>query len=383
MRPLSKTEAAAQENARTTGVMLLASSLWIGGAESVIRHLATHLDRRRFTVTVCHLKDRGQVGEELAGAGVEVIGVPPPAAGRVDYLTFVKLRRILKERKVAIVHTHTTHALTDACLCKLTLKRLRVVHTFHFGNYPRLERRYRLLEFLFSRLASRLFAVGEVQRRQIRAAYLLPESRIGTIRNGVELPAGAGDQALRRELDAGERVVVGTIATLIAQKGLFDLLEVARRVRDSGRDVLFVIVGEGHLREQLETRRRALGLESSVAITGWITDAAAHALPSFDVFFQPSLWEAMSVVILEAMAAARPIVATRVGENSLVLEDGVSGLLVDPGDHAAMAAALCRLLDDAGLRRRLGSAARAAAETRFTVGQMTRAYEQVYEEVLR
>ncbi len=93
----------------------------------------------------------------------------------------------------------------------------------------------------------------------------------------------------------------------------------------------------------LEQRRRELGLEDTVVITGWIPNAAAQALPAFDVFFQPSRWEAMSIAILEAMASGKAIVATRVGDNAHVLEDGVSGLLVDAGDIGGMVDALARL----------------------------------------
>ena len=130
----------------------------------------------------------------------------------------------------------------------------------------------------------------------------------------------------------------------------------------------------------LEQRRRELGLEDTVVITGWIPNAAAQALPAFDVFFQPSRWEAMSIAILEAMANGKSIVATRVGDNPHVLEDGVSGLLVDPGDIAGMVDALARV-GDRERRLRLGQAARARFEQRFTLDHMIRGYENVYREL--
>ena len=188
------------------------------------------------------------------------------------------------------------------------------------------------MERIFSRLVHRLFSVGEVQRKQIQSVYRLADRQISTIYNGVSIRSSAGDSTFRKRVDAENRVLIGTIATLIAQKGLPDLLDVAKIIRDSGRKAVFVIVGEGHLRESLEAKRRELGLEETVILTGWITNAADIALPVFDIFFQPSLWEAMSMAILEAMAARRAIVATRVGENSRIIEDGVDGLLVQPRD---------------------------------------------------
>jgi glycosyltransferase involved in cell wall biosynthesis len=364
-------------------LLIVASSLWIGGAETVIRHLAHAIDRLRFNVTVCHLKQRGHVGEELARSGIDIIGVSDGDGSKVDYLSFLKLLRVIRAKAIDVVHTHTTHGLTDAALCKLLMPRLRIVHTFHFGNYPHTRARLMWLERIFSRMADRLIAVGDVQRNQIRNVYHFPDTRIGTIWNGVTWPTGSGDPSFRTRIGADNLVLIGTLATLIPQKGLSDLLDVAKAIRDSGRKAVFVIVGEGQLRAELEAKRRQLGLEDTVVLTGWITSAAEAVLPTFDIFFQPSLWEAMSVVILEAMAAGKPVVATRVGENGQVIEDGVEGMLVESKDVAGMAAAIGRLIDDAGLRLSLGQAGRSKVERRFTVEHMTRAYEDVYLDLMK
>ena len=378
-----KQHSAGSEGPRKCNVLIVASHLWIGGAESVMQHLAESMDRRRFNVTVCCLKQRGSLGDELVRKGIEVLCFAEAQDAPVDYLTFIKLLKVLRSRKIDVVHTHTTQGLVDATICSLLLPRVRVVHTFHFGNYPHTSTRILWMERIFSRLVHRLFSVGEVQRKQIQSVYRLADRQISTIYNGVSIRSSAGDSTFRKRVDAENRVLIGTIATLIAQKGLPDLLDVAKIIRDSGRKAVFVIVGEGHLRESLEAKRRELGLEETVILTGWITNAADIALPVFDIFFQPSFWEAMSMVILEAMAARRAIVATRVGENSRIIEDGVDGLLVQPRDIGGMAAALASLIDDAALRERLGEAARAKVEQRFTVEHMTKAYEAIYSDLMR
>lgn len=368
---------------RKINLLIVATSLWIGGAETVMRHLAQSVDRRRFNVTVCYLKERGQIGDELCREGVDIIGIPKPVGSDVDYFTFMKLLRVIRTKRIDVLHTHTAHGLVDSCLCKLLIPRLRVIHTFHFGNYPHLNDRMMWMERIFSRFASRLIAVGDIQKRQLQAVYGFPDSRISTVRNGVAFRSGSGDPTFRGKLGAESCVLIGTIATLIEQKGLSDLLDVAKSIRDSGRKAVFVIVGEGHLREELEAKRRTLGLDETVVLSGWMTNAADMALPTFDVFFQPSLWEAMSMVILEAMAAGKPIVATRVGENSQILNDGVDGLLAEPKDIEGMATALGRLIDDTALRARLGAAARSKVEQHLTVEHMTKAYEEIYLDVMR
>jgi glycosyltransferase involved in cell wall biosynthesis len=369
-------------------VLIVASSLWIGGAESVIRHLALTLDRSRFNVLVGYLKELGHVGEELVREGAEVVPIADhrPAAGeraKVDYFTSLKLRRLIRARGIDLVHTHTIHGIVDAAACKLLMPRLKTLHTFHFGNYPHLPPRDLWMEFVSCRVATRLVAVGEGQKRQIMAAHRLSADDLTVVYNGVQLPSGSGDPGFRASIGAEGRILIGTIATLIEQKGLPDLLEVARRVVDAGHDVRFVVIGEGRLRPALEARRRELGLDQHVILTGWLTDAAVRALPTFDIFFQPSLWEAMSMVTLEAMAVGRPIVATRVGEAPAILEDGQDGLLVDPRDVTGMTSALLKLITDPALRLRLGETARRKVAGRFTVQEMTRAYEAIYEEMCR
>ncbi len=219
------------------------------------------------------------------------------------------------------------------------------MHTFHFGNYPYDAWDYHLMEGLCARAVDRLIAVGLEQRLKIQAAYRLSDSRIGMIWNGVTPAVPISDGLFRTKVGTGNRLLIGTVAKLIEQKGLDDLLRVALACSDAGHRMQFVIVGEGPLRPLLEQRRRELGLEDTVVITGWIPNAAGQALPEFDVFFQPSLWEAMSIAILEAMAAGKAIVATRVGDNPHVLEDGVSGILVDSGDIEGMVDALVRVGD--------------------------------------
>jgi glycosyltransferase involved in cell wall biosynthesis len=158
---------------------------------------------------------------------------------------------------------------------------------------------------------------------------------------------------------------------------------VAKRVKEAGHKALFVVLGDGHLRAALEAKRTELGLDGTVVFHGWVTNAANVALPTFDIFFQPSLWEAMSMVVLEAMSAAKPIVATRVGENIHVINDGINGLLADPKDVDGMSAALTRLISNPALRETLGTAARQTVEREFTVDHMTKEYERAYLEAVR
>jgi glycosyltransferase involved in cell wall biosynthesis len=363
-------------------VLQVTTGLGFGGAEIVVRDLARALDRDRFEVSVCCLKELGPVGEAMAREGLDVVALQNGASAKVDYFTFLKLRRLIRARHIDVVHSHTAYAMVDACLCKFLVPGLRVVHTFHFGNYPITNRTVLRTERLCSGVADRLIAVSNVQREQVRSVYHLPPDRISTVWNGVNLARPCPDRGFRARIGAGDRLLVGTIATLIEQKGLHDLLRVAARCRDAGDNVHFVVVGDGRLRSDLESARNALGLDDRVTFTGWVENASGVALPVFDVYLQPSLWEAMSIAILEAMAAGKPVIATRVGETPHMIRDRVSGLLTDVGDVDAMAAAIRQLASQPAWRHRLGEAAARTVKERFSLQHMVAAYESLYLEMV-
>lgn len=363
---------------RRIKVMLVIDGLGIGGAEMVVRDLALYLDRETFNVCICCTKGiGGAVGEELIRQGLDVFVLPKKKSERADYLTPFKLRRAVRQRGIDIVHSHGAPALFTVGPCKLLMPRLKVVHTIHYGNHPYESRRMHILECFFLRTVDHLIAVGHEQRRRIIETYRLPDKRINTIWNGIRLRPPAPRETLRVELGTGNRLLVGTIAKMIEQKGLDDLLTVARQCLDAGHAFQFVIVGDGPLRPMLEKRRRELGLEDTVIMPGWIPDAAVRALPAFDIFFQPSRWEAMSIAILEAMAHGTAIVATKVGDNRHVIEHGVSGLLVNPRDTESMFEALVQLQDEK-LRSALGTSALSRFELDFTRENMIGAYRSVF-----
>lgn len=369
------------ERPEKINLMILVAGLHIGGAEVVIQRLAESIDSGEFNLTICCIKVRGSIGDTLSENGYDIVTLTEPDSGKTDYLTFIKLLRVIREKRIDVIHSHTVDALADATVCKLLVPHLKLVHTFHYGNYPRSEKRLMWMERIFSRMANRLVAVGEVQRQQIKKAFWVPDHRVERVWNGVlerSTPIGV---AFKKDIGAEGRVLIGSIATLIEQKGLRDLLEVARQFRGRENEVRFVIVGEGPLRKQLEAIVRQHGLHDLVVLTGWVKDAAEKALPAFDVFFMSSLWEAMSIAILEAMAAGKAIVATRVGENPHVLDDGVDGILVNRGDIKGMKDAIELLVGDPKYRDRLGEAAARKVQQRFTVHQMTNAYETIYKEL--
>lgn len=363
-------------------ILIVNGALYIGGAEKVTAALCRGIDRNKFDVTIAHLKGHGPIAKELELDGFDVVRLSKYDDGRRDLSSALRLRRLVIERRIDLIHSHDLHAMVDASFCRASAPGLRHVSTFHFGNYPRDSRRYHTLERLFLHLPDRLVAVGEAQRGSILETYgLLPE-RVSLVRNGVAdaMPCASTSDSDRIRRGAG--VVVGTISTLIEQKAVDHLLNAVRMLVDEGLEFRLVVVGDGHLRQRLENMSSELGLQGYVEFLGWIDNAASRVLPWLDVFVQSSLWEAMSIVVLEAMSCSCAVVATRVGDNPYVIEHGRSGLLVAPSRPDELAAALRRVIEDAGMRKRLGSEARQDYAARYTASHMCRAYEALYRETL-
>ena len=352
-----------------------------GGAELVVSNLCRHISRDEFDVSVCYLKEKGCRGEELESESYDVFDVKAFGSHHNKYLQFLSLRQAVQKKAIHLVHSHSTGSLVEASLCRLVCPNVHTVHTFHFGNYPHYNRKYLLMERLFSSVPNQLVAVGNEQRQAIMSTLGIPVKRIMTVWNGVERGRETTDTSLPAEVPAG-KTIIGSLSTCIPQKGLEYLLDVAFVLKQKRNDFVVLIVGDGPLRPDLERKCSALHLGDTVFFLGWVTDAPSRVLPHFDIFVQSSLWEAMSMVILEAMAAGKPIVATEVGENRHVIKDGESGFLCKPKDVDGMARYLDRLLSHADVRGRVGEKAREEFNASFTVDRMARNYERLYRHIL-
>lgn len=364
-------------------ILIVHSTLHIGGAEEVTANLCRHIDRQRYEIAVCYLKEKGVIGDKIAAEGTEVFGIPRRRDGKTDYFTALGLRKAIQARGINLLHTHDVHSLADSTACRLTLRKLRTIHTFHYGRYPHRDKPFRTIESACWRFIDAPVAVSQIQAENIRRLYRMPENRMHVLWNGVDYVGAKSEPEFITEARQQGKTVIGCINTLIEQKGMFDLLETAAALKQTGRsDFVFLVAGDGPLREALIEQVHARGLQDQVRFLGWVQNAARVMMDHIDIFFQPSLWEAMSIVLLEAMAAGRAIVATKVGEAPRILESERHALLVDAKDITAMSRALSRVLDDQALRERMGSEARNCYTQQFTAAAMAERYMQLYDRLL-
>ena len=369
------------KNDKKINLMLSIAGLHHGGAERVIATLCNNLDADKFSIIVCWRLARGAIGEELRAQGYELIGLPELDPNITPRNRFLVLKKLLKERRIDIIHTHDTGALVDAAQCRLLGSKTRLVHTFHYGNYPHRKPGHLILEILFSRMANQLIAVGYEQAKLICKTLYLSSPKVETIYNGVEMPSfeSQEDLAAPYRNKQGDPVVIGSISTLTEQKGITYLLDAAELLQKRNVNCIFLVAGDGPLRDGLEEKCRQLKLTNMVHFLGWVPNAVNSLLPSLDIFFQSSLWEANSIVLLEAMATGLPIVTTDVGESRHVVDEEHCGRVVKVQDSIGMADALAELVNQPELRNKMGDYAQNKFLSNYTIDKMIGDYERVYE----
>ena len=365
-----------------TKILLVHSTLHIGGAEEVSANLCRQINRDEFDVHVCFLKEHGVIAEKIENEGTTVHAVADKNRKRTDYMTWWKLRRLISRQEFDVIHSHDVHSLIDGSLCRISKPTLRHIHTFHFGNYPNRTKEFRRLERAAWRAPDQLVTVSDHQQEGVRGLYGIPESRVKTLWNGVDvLPAIAQVPEIARFREEG-RTIIGSVNTLIEQKGMPDLISVAQLLKSQHAEpFVFLIAGGGPLLDELRATVVDKGLQDEVVFMDWVEQAPQSVIPYIDVFFQPSHWEAMSIVQLEAMAVGSAIVATAVGETPRVLEDYVHGIVLPVGDIGAMAGSIKKLIESPGLRRELGENAKAHYQENFTARSMAQRHESLYRSV--
>jgi len=286
------------------------------------------------------------------------------------------LRRAIASFEPDLVHTHLVHA---DVLGAVAAGRKPLVSTKH-NDDPFRAGAFRFLERTLTRRAGAVITITEALARFQVDRVGLPREKLTVVHYGLDAlpPAWAGNPPLA--LAASARVLLG-LGRLVPQKGYDVALRAFASVRERHPDVVLVIAGEGPERTELERLGRELGLGESVQFPGRAGDVAAW-LQRAEVLVHPARWEGFGLVLLEAMLASLPIVATRVSAIPEIVADGKTGLLVPAEDPVALADALAQVLDAPALARRLAEAALAKARRDFSVERMANATAEVYREAL-
>ncbi len=362
-------------------ILHVSSAMAIGGGEIHLLDLCQALLERGHHVHLV-VRPNSPLPDRLGSAPITVHELPLRNA--IDLPSARALSRVIQQQRIDIIHGHVAR---DYPLCLLAEKwagRGRVVLTRHHYLPVRVNR---LNRALFRRVG-RVIAVSESVRRGLLASLPVPAEQIVTIPNWVNCDAyrqaPPSDQA-RRRLGLSAPLVVGMVGQMTPTKGQEEFLRAAARVSASREDVAFLVVG----REQKGRRftRRCHQLVQRLDIAHRVTfvdhiEDLSWVWSALTVLVVPSWQEAFSIVLIQAMAAGLPVIASRVGGPAEIITHGVTGWLVPPREIQPLAEAIERLLDEAPLRERLGRAARAEVRQRFDRSRIIERIESVYREVM-
>ena len=363
-------------------VLWLIKGLGPGGAEHHLLSLAQAGDRSRFEFSVAYLIDwKDHLVGPLRDVGVNIYCL---GGGRLADLRWAwRLRQLLRTHQVDVLHVHSPLVAAVARVVARTVRPAPPTISTEHNVWAARRFATRWVNAATYCLDRTHIAVSEQVLNSLTRSM---QRRTQVIGHGVDVDAivACRDQREEARAELGLRpgqVVVCTVANLRWQKGYPDLLEAARRVIDDGCDVVFLAVGQGPLEYELLARRAALGLEKQFRLLGHRTDTY-RILAASDIFVLASLHEGYPIVVLEALAAGLPVVATDVGAVPTTVTDGVEGLVVSTADPTQLASSLLRLVHDPELRRRMGEAA-ALRGAEFNITPVISRTQQVYSNIGR
>ena len=383
-------------------VMQLISSGGYYGAESVLVNLVAGLLALDCDVHVCVFENQQnphmEVAHRVGALGAVVNSIP--CHGRIDWNAIRSLRDHLRKETPSLLHTHGYKADIYGYLAAHGLPIVLLSTCHNWTNASRALRLYGIVDKLVLRKFSQIVGVSSQVGAELQRAGI-PSAKITIIDNGIPLTelrdaGGSYDPDKRVERSRSSHplgnstddgvgrqmpLVIAMAARLVPQKGIHEFLCAAAKVLQTFPNTQFVIAGQGPSRSVYEVEAKELQIASHVDFVGHVQDMTTF-YDSVDIFALPSYLEGLPMSLLEAMAAGKAIVTTNVGAIPNVILEGDTGLLVEPGEIDSLAEALCGLINDPGLRRKMGERARALVAKSYSSSGMTNHYLALYKSLV-
>jgi len=368
---------ALQQRDHQRSLLFITSSSGPGGAETVFLQLATAAHQRGIRVLAVLFRP-GWLKDSLERVGVEVNVCP--MKGMFDWRWVLYVVNLVRSRQAELIHAHEFTANVYGVLAG-RLAGVPVVATVHGKNYYWECLRRRMAYRQVARFG-RMVAVSKDLKEFLVRQVNIPSDRIDVIYNGiVAKPAEVSTTRVLAlsalGLDEHTRVI-GSVGSLYIVKGHEYLIRALPAIVQAYPNVALVLIGRGEQEPVLRRLSKDLEVEEHVRFLGFRSDVAT-ILAGIEIFVLPSLSEGLSVALLEAMAAGRPIVASRVGGNPEVVVDGETGFLVDPRDSGALAERIVELLNDSQKAKEFGESGRKRVQNWFAIDKMVESYCALYE----
>ena len=367
-------------------LLYVITKLELGGAQKQLLSLIKNLDKEKFNPFLFTAKDGLLVSEALSINGLTLIKsryLERVLSPLKDTLALFEIYRVIKKNKINIVHTHSSKAgmlgRWAARLAKVKVI-LHTVHGWSFNDSQRLWRTFFIwLERLSAYFTDKLIIVSCHDKQKGLDHHIGREDKYSLIRYGINYTEFCvNEQNSRKTLGLSPKdLVVGMVSCFKPQKSPQDFIKLANLIKQILPGIKFLLVGDGVLRRKMERLISEFNLQKEIILTGWRRDIP-QILSTIDVFVLTSLWEGLPIVVLEAMAAFKPVVATHTGGISDVIIEGRTGFLVAPGDMQELSDKLIPLLKNENLRRQIGQNAKDCLGADFSLENMVKHTQDLY-----
>ena len=333
-------------------ILFVNSIQMFGGGEVWMLRTMDALRERGHRIVLC-CRPHTEVGFRAMEAGFPVVELQ--FGGDFNPFSIIRLARIMQQARIDVVLTNMDKELRQAGLAARLVRPHPIVIPRRGIDYP-LKNKWRY-RFAYNVLATRIIANSQATRQALlkNAPWLDPE-RVEVIYNGIDpepFETATGRQ-LRQEWTRGKKVpILGFVGQLDPRKGIGVLLSGFERVHAAVPQARLVVIGEGPLQEMIESEARYQGWQENLILAGFKEDIP-EVMNAIDVLVLPSFWEGFGIVIIEAMAAKKPVISTNVSSMPEIIVHGETGYLIEPGDSEALARYAVELLQDEQKRRRMG-----------------------------
>jgi glycosyltransferase involved in cell wall biosynthesis len=362
---------------RRIRVLQVVQSLDFGGLERVVINIVGNLDPSRFQCDVLCLRDSGRFAVELQAAGHMVcnFGIGRGKAFAVPR----KLASFIRDGGYDVVQTHDTTPLLYTSLAKLYYRNFRHVYIEHSGIYS-CQPRHRFMTWLALFSTDHAVMVSNNLLSYYKSHFPLSRPEMSVIYNGLNFTVAPDDSRVSVCREWGipvDTVIVGTAVRFYPQKGVRYLIEAIPTVLKVHPRTHFLLVGDGVERQMLEQMVEIAGIKKHVTFTGFRRDIA-RLVGAMDIYVLPSLWEGLPLALIEALMAKKAVIATSVGGNEELIEDGCTGFIVPPQKCDVLAERLIVLIGSKKMRNKFAENGYRYVTENFTLTKMVGAYEQLY-----
>ncbi|MBP7653874.1 glycosyltransferase [Candidatus Dependentiae bacterium] len=376
-------------NSKPYKIIFIINGTGTGGAELVLYNIVKNIDKKIFSPEIISLKKTGIIGEKIIKEGIPVKNLH--FNGIFDIIFFLKLYIHIKKTKPAIVNTIMFHSdVIGRTICKLAgCKVITSFHNIYIGNNSSETKIREIIIKLTDFLADSCTIISQNAKEYFLKKKIVSDKKLNVILNGIDSDLYKNNfntqnitEFKKKHITEFDEFIFISAGRFVEYKGFYYLIKAAELLKNKGCKFKIVIAGDGELFDELKKMIFDHSLEKYIILTGNINNLNEWMWCS-DAFVMPSLWEGFPCVLLEAMSAGLPVIATNVGGNSEIIENNHTGFLIEPQNEKILSDKMFELMTlDRDKRIGLGQLGKTRVLEHFQISRMVKKYEDLYKKII-